>query len=61
MDSQTNQTKTQEEIGLAIIEAVRTAPEGITQAKFKALVLFILWRDNIQGKEEVNYVIREKL
>jgi len=39
----------QEEIGKAIMEAVKVAPYGISKDKFKSLVLFILWRDNIQG------------
>ena len=37
----------QEEIGEAIIEAVKTAPNGINQEQFKKLVLFILYKNNI--------------
>jgi len=37
----------QEEIGEAIIEAVKTAPNGINQEQFKKLVLFILYKNNL--------------
>jgi len=37
----------EEEIGEAILEAVKTAPDGLNKDQFKKLVLFILYKNNI--------------
>ena len=40
----------QAEIGSAILEAIKTCPEGITQTQFKSFVMFILYKNYIHNK-----------